>query len=253
MNTDDFFNQWNGKFCEVEDESNKNQCFDLAFQYCDFLGVPRTAIRHLNASQIYTGPNDETIQYFEFVPNTPQGVPCKGDMIVWGGTVGHVAVSVGEGDTNSFTSFDQNWPIGSPCHFQSHDYTNVLGWLRPKNSPSSPSQTPTLTITDQTKIDCGEEFGVLEVQAIKSKLHDLTRDYNGAIAQANDIMRQLKECQAQQPTMTYTVPKDSPNTASTATVVPVDAPKTAVTPSLDSYTIGQFLRDFWAFIAGKLK
>jgi hypothetical protein len=34
---------------------------------------------------------------------------------------------------SSFTSFDQNWPTGSCCHFQYHEnYDGVIGWLRPK-------------------------------------------------------------------------------------------------------------------------
>jgi hypothetical protein len=36
-------------------------------------------------------------------------------------------------------------------------------------------------ITDQTKINIGGEFGVLEVQAIRSKLNDIVRDYKTAI------------------------------------------------------------------------
>lgn len=51
---------------------------------------------------------------------------------------------------------------------------------------------PILTITDQTKIP---QIGNLEVQAIASRLHDLERDYTGAMLQAEDLARQFKECQ----------------------------------------------------------
>jgi regulator of replication initiation timing len=52
--------------------------------------------------------------------------------MIWGGTsYGHIGIFV-EGDVNSFKSFDQNYPIGSPAHIQGHTYANVLGWLRPK-------------------------------------------------------------------------------------------------------------------------
>ena len=39
---------------------------------------------------------------------------------------------VNEVNKTSFTSFDQNWPTGSPSHKQLHDYNGVVGWLRPK-------------------------------------------------------------------------------------------------------------------------
>ncbi len=33
---------------------------------------------------------------------------------------------------SAFTSFDQNWPEKSLCHFQNHSYNGVVGWLRRK-------------------------------------------------------------------------------------------------------------------------
>jgi hypothetical protein len=60
-----------------------------------------------------------------WIPNTPSAVPVPGDIIVWNGwngnPYGHVDVFV-SGDINSFTGFDQNWPIGSMCHLQPHNY-----------------------------------------------------------------------------------------------------------------------------------
>ena len=55
-------------------------------------------------------------------------------MIIWNkllGQYGHVAVFL-EGDNKKFKSFDQNYPVGSACHIQDHDYKAVMGWLRPK-------------------------------------------------------------------------------------------------------------------------
>ncbi len=49
--------------------------------------------------------------------------------MIWGmGTYGHVSVFE-NGDTKTFNSFDQNYPVGSKCHTQSHTYKDVLGWL----------------------------------------------------------------------------------------------------------------------------
>jgi hypothetical protein len=100
------------------------------------------------------------------------------------GAYGHVAVCK-EGDVNSFTSFDQNWPTNvdangnglGVCHFQGHNYNGVLGWLRPKSLPNVPEPPvvppPTVVTGDQTKIDLGEKLGVMELQQVRSQILDL--------------------------------------------------------------------------------
>jgi hypothetical protein len=128
----EFVNTWNGKPCEVEDASNRDQCMDLAFAWLDRLGVPRHTIRNLYAYQAYTNFRGDA--YFERIANTPDGVPLPGDLVVWDtsvGVAGHIAIFV-SGNAHTFTSFDQNWPSGSKCHLQSHNYNGVIGWLRPR-------------------------------------------------------------------------------------------------------------------------
>lgn len=140
----DKFNQWfnqvNGKSIEAEDSSNYAQCFDLAFNWCDFLKIPRDSIRHLYAYQIFTSPNPDTSQFWNLIANTPDGVPQVGDLIVWStkvGVAGHVAVFK-EGDVMSFRSEDQNWSGLKYARIVNHTYSGVLGWLRPKTSVQSP-------------------------------------------------------------------------------------------------------------------
>ena len=133
---DDFIKTNTDKKVEREDPSNLYQCLDLAFAYVDELGIPRETIRHLYAYQTVTEPTASTLAYFDIVKNTPEAVPIKGDLMVWGtgvGKAGHISIFV-NGDVNGFTSFDQNWPVGSTCHLQAHNYTlgPVLGWLHPK-------------------------------------------------------------------------------------------------------------------------
>jgi len=169
-----FFNKWNGQVCEVSDPNNYAQCFDLAFAFCDELGVPRTAIQHLYASQIWTLPTDLTIKYFEMIPNTAFGVPQCGDIVVFKtGTAGHVSIANGVGDVNNFQSFDQNW--GSTvrkCGLITHVYDDVLGFLRFREPISPP-----LVINDQTKIskDLLNWKEDLEVQQIRGLLGDLVK------------------------------------------------------------------------------
>lgn len=134
------FNNWlkqiDDKSIEAEDASNYAQCFDLAFNWCDFLNIPRDSIRHLNAYQIFTQPNPDTGQYWDLIGNTPTGVPQIGDLVIWGtsvGPAGHVAIFK-EGDTNSFRSEDQNWSGIQKARLINHSYSGVLGWLRPKSA-----------------------------------------------------------------------------------------------------------------------
>lgn len=75
---------------------------------------------------------------FDRIPNTATFVPKKGDIVVWSkrlnGNWGHVAVATGEGNVNSFYSYDQNWTgHNDPMTKIHHNYDYVLGVLRPKN------------------------------------------------------------------------------------------------------------------------
>jgi hypothetical protein len=141
MTLEQFIDAHNGKPLEVEDPSNRDQCMDLAFGWCDNLKIPRETIRHLYAYQAFTAPNDITRQYFDLIAFN-KNAPSRGDLVIWGsgvGSAGHFAVAV-SADTSSFTSFDQNWdtanyhtPSGEPyCRLVKHNYNYIIGWLHPK-------------------------------------------------------------------------------------------------------------------------
>lgn len=134
----DFVVKWQGKYCEVAGSADaKNQCVDLANAYIrDVLGLP--IIEWTNAVDFPSKAGDK----YDFIANTPTGVPQQGDIIIWKPSPGHIAIFI-EGDANKFRSFDQNFPTGSPCHIQEHTYQNVVGWLRAKNPPGT---GPTITI-----------------------------------------------------------------------------------------------------------
>ena len=141
----DFFNQYNGKPVETEDPSNRDQCMDLAFAWCDALGIPRETIRHLYAYQVFTEPNDATRQHFQLIPNTPDGVPEQGDLIVFStvvGPAGHICIATGTGDANTFQSFDQNWNGHAYTETVGHSYNGVLGWLRSEDTGSDGDDHP---------------------------------------------------------------------------------------------------------------
>lgn len=129
MTVQQFFIKWNGKLLDF-DGSYGGQCVDLYRQYCqEVLQVPQSPPVN-GAAEIW---NTYLPEFFEAIPNTPTGVPRKGDIVIWdrklNGGIGHVAI-FSEGNAKEFTSFDQNFPVGSNCHFQKHSYKYVLGWLR---------------------------------------------------------------------------------------------------------------------------
>lgn len=112
-------------------------CFDLANDYAVNLIGSKSFIG-ASAYQIYTDYDRQPSKaMYERIPNTPEFVPIKGDIMVWGtgiGQWGHVAICTGEGDTTWFNSYDQNWTgKNDPVTLVRHSYNSVLGVLRPKD------------------------------------------------------------------------------------------------------------------------
>lgn len=107
------------------------QCVDIIKKYFpDVIGIP--AIRN-NAIDYWT--NYPTAS-FTRISNTPSFVPIKGDIMIWGtsvGQYGHIAI-VESANVNTFVSTDQNWPYDNGtgvAHRVTHNYSGVLGVLRP--------------------------------------------------------------------------------------------------------------------------
>lgn len=110
---------------------------DLYRFYCqDVLNIPQSP-SVAGAKDVW---DSYLKDYFSRIENTPDGIPQNGDIVIWGtkvGKWGHIAIFI-DGDAKKFNSFDQNYPVGTPCHIQSHTYNGVLGWLRPTPVPTKP-------------------------------------------------------------------------------------------------------------------
>lgn len=162
-----------GKPVEREDPSNPDQCFDWAFAYLDdVLGVPRSAIRHLHAYEIWTKATDETRKYFDLIPNSPTNVPPKGAIVVFGtevGPSGHVCIASGNTDgTKAFQSTDENWNGHKYIEYVWHTYggkNGVLGWLVKKNASTGTTE-PMVTIPqkelDTIRLDRDKNYNDLQ-------------------------------------------------------------------------------------------
>lgn len=195
----DFLIQYNGQFVEKVDSTNLNQCFDLAIAWTEWLGLPLTIFSGLMyAYQIYTNPTQMEKGNFDFIANTPDGMPQAGDIIVWnkgygGGIAGHVGMATGMfTDTNHFQSFEQNDPIGTNAHLRDYsNYNFVLGWLR----YNKPVANPTPPIDDcQTKLTM--------VTAERDKLNGVI---TGKDATINSLTQQIATFNSQIVTLQATI------------------------------------------------
>ena len=191
MNLDNFIKKYDGQGIDW-DGSYGYQCMDLA--HCYAVNVVGKDIPAVPAAK---DEWNKTIDGYTKIANTPDGVPLKGDIIVWGteiGAYGHIAVFI-EGNVSSFTSFDQNFPINSLCHKQSHNYKGVLGWFHPKNvlSDGSGDATELVKTKDLQQLRYREEvlndvcnflkfdIGTIESSKIMSAFENLKSEISSLI------------------------------------------------------------------------
>lgn len=135
MTLNEFVAKWTGKKCDF-DGFYGGQCQDLYRQYVqEVLEFPQ--------SPGVVGAKDNwdvyLTEYYDRIPNTPDGVPEPGDIMIWGskyGQYGHVAVVV-SANKSSFTCFSQNDPTGTLCGLKKYTaWGSTLGWLHPKQKDS---------------------------------------------------------------------------------------------------------------------
>ena len=135
MNYNEFINAYNGKSFDYDGVAGV-QCVDLIKMYLDkVFGIKPSSWG--NAKDYYENYNNLPIKnYCTRIANTPDFVPRKGDIVVWGATssnkYGHIAIATGEGDTKQFYSYDLNWG-GKTVKKVQHNYTSFLGALRPND------------------------------------------------------------------------------------------------------------------------
>lgn len=135
---DDFIKKYQGKTVCFPEGKYCGECLSLCKQYIlENLGIYPPPSGTNSAYGYWSRFPSPLGEVFEKVKNTPNGVPQKGDLVIWntnaGGGFGHIAIFV-EGNANKFTSFDANWN-GRQAHLQGHYYNNVVGWLHAKGEP----------------------------------------------------------------------------------------------------------------------
>lgn len=178
----------NGQYIEEAGTEAKNQCVDLANAYIEsVLKLPK--IEWTNAVDFPSKAGDK----YEYIINTLEGVPQEGDLVIWEGTWGHIAIFL-EGNAKRFTSFDENFPTGSPCHVQEHDYLKpkVKGWLRPKVKPIEDGTNWKAKYEEKAKL---ETFLRGEIQKKDDTITNLNKQISDLEKEKNTLADELKQCQ----------------------------------------------------------
>lgn len=140
----EFTDKWNGKDLDFDGypPNDPYQCFDVYRMYCrDVLGVPQSPpTGDAGAVAIW---DTYLKDHFTAIPNTPDGVPSPGDIVIFKkygsiyGVYGHVAIVV-EATVKSMTLFEQNYPNAlDKCKFATRNYLGCVGWLHPKKVQST--------------------------------------------------------------------------------------------------------------------
>lgn len=139
MTLNEFVNTYNGT------RVGNGQCPALILQYeGDVLGLTPTGVG--DAHQYYDNFYNTPFLYNNFDRYTYDGTntPQAGDIVVWNTNVappyGHVDIAYRNITNSGFTSFSQNWGTPLECSLVNHNYVNVLGWLRPKSTPPTPTR-----------------------------------------------------------------------------------------------------------------
>lgn len=197
MTIQQFIEKYNGQYVEVAGSANaQNQCVDLVNAYLRDV-LSHTIVEWTNARDFPAKLTD-----FDWIQNTPDGVPQEGDIVVWqNNSVGHIAIFI-EGSSSSFRSFDQNYPTGSPSHVQSHTYIAQMCWGRPKASLQAELDKTRVerdrnwnyfaAICDKLKITTNIDLALTEIEKLLT-YEDIVRQKDKQLSEAEQQIQALKD------------------------------------------------------------
>ena len=194
MTLQEFIDKYNGKFIDYDGHYGA-QCQDLYRQYVqEVLGFPQ--------SPGVVGAKDNwdayLPDYYERIPNTPEGVPQPGDIMIWGasyGPYGHVAV-VTEATLTTFKCFSQNDPTGAPCGIKLYrTYKPTLGWLHPKTNTQPIDQTLRIQDLEKEVAYKNEQIANYDnqVKDLNKKNEEITQQLTEATTASNGFRKQYND------------------------------------------------------------
>ena len=178
LSVDQFVSKYEGKGLDW-DGAYSTQCVDLArFYWANVCNIkqPRGVA---GAKDFWTnyGTDPNLNQNFRRISNTPDGVPKKGDVMIWGsayGPWGHIAIFL-DGNVNKFTAFSQNDPTGTLSIKKPYkNYFGVLGWFRPNKDVNNGSDE-----SEKEKDMLLEYLGMPNEEEARKKLAEHLGEVNG--------------------------------------------------------------------------
>jgi uncharacterized coiled-coil protein SlyX len=168
MTYTEFKNKWLGKSCEMGGSANAiDQCVDLANAWISE-GYNEPMVFGTNAVDFPSKISSN----FEFIKNTPEGIPSQGDLMIYKSPdgIGHIDI-FDNGDNNIFYAFSQNWPIGAKCSMVKHIY---IGTYQVMAEYTEEQKRILEFLAGKTEGDVREAFGALnDLPSIQKKLSDL--------------------------------------------------------------------------------
>lgn len=174
---DTFFDEYEGKKVDY-DGAYGAQCVDFIKYYAiEVLGCDLGTIGNAHVFFDEYSSKPTLVENFDLLHNTPDFVPEKGDIVVFGSNysqnhnAGHIAIATGEGNENYFYSYDQNNP--GAIRKVKHEYSreDFLGVLRPKKR-----ENINLNFEDFKNKILQEKSG-FDFEDIKSKILDFYTDF----------------------------------------------------------------------------
>jgi hypothetical protein len=137
MELQEFINYYNGRYCDF-DKNGRFWCVDLMRQYLvEVLGISGWSLLAVTyAHQIFDNFPDSGDGNFIKIYNQKDNYPIAGDILFYKKKIFNIVLIthvclVANAGLNWVCAFDQNWPIGQPCKYVTHNYKNCIGWLRP--------------------------------------------------------------------------------------------------------------------------
>lgn len=120
VDTQNFFKVWKDKVNPFP--SIPGECVSIVKQYFqDILKIP---VHHGNAKSYLNG-----VPGFTLIHPDGDNKPEFGDLVIFNYPPDdHIGI-LNWTSASFINCFEQNFPLKSPCHFQTHDYTHIAGWL----------------------------------------------------------------------------------------------------------------------------
>jgi archaellum component FlaC len=209
MTLTEFKNKWLGKPADYDGQYG-NQCVDLyRFYVKEVLGYPQSPGVG-GAAEIWDSADPK---YYDFITNDPNNLtqhPEPGDIVIWnrrmGGGFGHVAINLRATGTE-LSLLETDGTTGSGLVQQKiRSYTNVIGWLHPKELMADPLQ---VCLTDREKFwkerdellsalgATDVEGGKSAIAGLKSRITDLTNQLGTAQAEVKNREEQVSRLKQQ--------------------------------------------------------